>query len=43
MLSAEQTPEEGQKIAEELMVKLGVKESDLLTKAYMDMLEDKRA
>lgn len=37
-----QSPEEGQAIAHDLMQKLGVKEEDLLTCAYMDLLlEDK--
>ncbi|KAK7099111.1 uncharacterized protein [Littorina saxatilis] len=33
-----QSPEEGQAIANDLMQKLGVKEQDLLTCAYMDLL-----
>ncbi|XP_021363879.1 uncharacterized protein LOC110457100 [Mizuhopecten yessoensis] len=38
MMQEGQTAEEGQKIAEDLMDKLGVKQSDLLSGAYMDMI-----
>ena len=33
-----QTVEEGQKIADDLMAKLGIKPEDLLTCAYMDLI-----
>lgn len=33
-----QTLEEGQKIAEDLMSKLGVEQNDLVTGAYMDLI-----
>ncbi len=39
VLRAGQSDAEGQDIAEELMKKLGVKNSDLLEGAYMDLLE----
>lgn len=38
-LSADQTPEHGEKIAHEIREKLNVHENDLLTGAYMDMLK----
>ncbi|XP_060074499.1 uncharacterized protein LOC132554209 [Ylistrum balloti] len=38
MMKEGQTTEEGQQIAEDLMDKLGVKQSDLLSGAYMDMI-----
>ncbi|XP_033752612.1 adenylate cyclase CyaB-like [Pecten maximus] len=41
MMEEGQTAEEGQKIAENLMDKLGVKQSDLLSGAYMDMILQK--
>lgn len=34
----DQTVEEGQKVAEELMEKLGVTQESLVTGAYMDLL-----
>ena len=39
VMRAGQTDAEGQSIANDLMAKLGVKQSDLLEGAYMDMLE----
>ena len=41
VLRPEQNDTEGQAIANDLMVKLGVAESDLLEGAYMDLLEEK--
>jgi predicted adenylyl cyclase CyaB len=41
VLRPEQNDAEGQAIADDLMVKLGVAESDLLEGAYMDLLEEK--
>jgi predicted adenylyl cyclase CyaB len=41
VLRPEQSDAEGQAIADDLMVKLGVAESDLLEGAYMDLLEEK--
>jgi adenylate cyclase class IV len=34
----EQTIEEGQKIADDLMKKLGISNSDLISSAYIDMI-----
>ena len=39
VLQPDQTDEEGQAIAEELMKKLGVLEGDLIDSAYMDLME----
>jgi predicted adenylyl cyclase CyaB len=41
VLTADQSDAEGQAIAEDLMRKLGVQDSDLLEGAYMDLLEEK--
>ena len=41
VLRPQQSDAEGQAIADDLMVKLGVAESDLLEGAYMDLLEEK--
>lgn len=38
ILSENETPEQGQKVAEELMKKLDIAEDDLLATAYADML-----
>lgn len=38
LLSENETPEEGQKVAEALMEKLDIAEDDLLATAYADML-----
>lgn len=38
VLTPEQSPEDGEKIAEFIRDKLEVKEGDLLTGAYMDMM-----
>lgn len=38
MMKEGQTVAEGEKIARDLMDKLGVKESELITGAYMDLL-----
>lgn len=38
VLNEDQSLEEGQKIAEELMTQLGVREADLISGAYLDML-----
>jgi predicted adenylyl cyclase CyaB len=39
VLRADQSDAEGQAIAEDLMVRLGVRKDDLLEGAYMDLLE----
>ena len=39
VLRPDQTDADGQAIAEDLMVKLGIQEGDLIETAYMDMLE----
>jgi len=39
VLDDEDTPEEGEQIAAELMQTLGIKETDLVEGAYMDLLE----
>lgn len=39
MLSETDTPEEGERIAAELMAKLGIAEADLVEGAYIDLLE----
>lgn len=39
VLEPEQTQEEGTRIAESLMEKLSINQSDLITVAYMDLLE----
>jgi predicted adenylyl cyclase CyaB len=41
VLRPEQSDAEGQAIARDLMVRLGVREEDLLEGAYMDLLERK--
>lgn len=38
MLKDDQSLEDGERIASDLQEKLGVKQEDLLTGAYMDML-----
>ncbi|XP_043278947.1 uncharacterized protein [Venturia canescens] len=38
VLREDQTPETGQKISEDLMEKLGIKTTDLISKAYLDLL-----
>lgn len=38
MLNDDQSLEEGEKIAKDLQEKLGIKQEDLLTGAYMDMI-----
>lgn len=42
MLTDDQTVEDGQAIADDLMSKLGVKKSNLLKGAYMDLLENNK-
>ena len=42
VLNDDQTPEEGEAIAHDLMEKLGVQKSNLLKGAYMDMLENNK-
>ena len=42
VLTDDQTLEEGQAIADDLMIKLGVDKSNLLKGAYMDMLENNK-
>lgn len=39
VLRRDQTIEEGQRIAEALMVRLGVRSEDLVEEAYVDLLE----
>ncbi len=41
VLEDDQTVEAGQKIADELMVKLGIGQNQLLTGAYMDLILSK--
>ncbi|KAK4306440.1 hypothetical protein Pmani_021736 [Petrolisthes manimaculis] len=41
MLQDDQTVEDGEKVAKDLMEKLGIKEEDLLKGAYMDMILNK--
>ena len=41
VLDPHQADSDGQVIAEELMVKLGIEKGDLLEGAYMDLMEDK--
>ena len=43
VLTPEQTIEEGQSIAEDLMRKLSIEPSTLVRRAYVDLLEDERA
>ena len=43
ILSPEETSEDGEKIAEDLMEKLGVTEEDLITVAYMDLILKKQS
>ena len=42
VLEDNQTTEDGQAIAEDLMVKLGIDSSKLIAGAYMDLLEAKK-
>ena len=42
VLDDNQTTEDGQAIAEDLMVKLGIDSSKLIAGAYMDLLEAKK-
>jgi len=41
VLEADQTPEEGKAIANELMRKLGIEPEQLVTRAYVDLLADR--
>ena len=41
VLSPQQSDEDGQAIAEDLMNKLGIEKGDLLENAYMDLMENK--
>lgn len=41
MLRDDQSPEDGQKVAEDLMEKLGVDKADLIAGAYNDLLLQK--
>lgn len=43
VLQPEQTLEDGQIIARDLQQKLGVKDEDLITCAYMDLLREKQS
>jgi predicted adenylyl cyclase CyaB len=43
VLEAEQTPEEGEAIARELMHKLGIEPEQLVRRAYVDLLADRAA
>jgi len=40
VLRDDQSPEDGQKVANDLMAKLDIDSSDLLSGAYMDLLLD---
>ncbi len=41
VLDSNQTPEQGRSIASALMEKMGINESDLVSCAYADLLQDK--
>ena len=41
VLEDHQTPEDGEAIANELMIKLGIDRANLIPGAYMDLLEEK--
>lgn len=38
VLTEEQTPEDGERVARQLMKELGIEESDLISGAYLDLL-----
>lgn len=40
-MKKDQTCEEGEAIAQDLMTKLGIQKTDLITSAYIDMLQRK--
>lgn len=42
MLEDEQTAEDGQRIADDLMQKLGIEKDQLITGAYMDLILQKQ-